>query len=310
MDWNGHADWDLQNVDATIYTVDQDAFTSSNGYQTYNWSTGVATNGGDSIIVSGQGFFVHANGASPRMDFPASQRFHRPSKEFVKTKDDSFENLLRIALTTEKGKNEMIIAFNKNTSEGNDPLFDAYHIGLNTSIGEIYATEGDSHYTHYWSPSIENHEIVPVNFEAHSNGTYKLNFSNTESFDSEIPIWLEDIKTNEWQDLRENPVYAFSANTEDDIARFNVHFAAPNSVEEFDVNSFANIYSYDKEIHINVPIDNFSGQAFIYNMLGEEILVKNVISNDNVITMNEDDTYFVVKLIGNEEVITKKVYIH
>ncbi len=311
MDWNGHADWDLTNVDATIYMVDQDAFAASNGYQTYNWNTGIATNGGDSIITSGQGFFIHANAAGASLDFPTSQRFHRPSKEFVKTNDGSIENLLRIALMTEKGENEMIIAFNKNTLEGNDPLFDAYHIDLNTSIGEIYATEGDNHYAHYWSPSIENHEVVPVNFEPHSNGTYKLNFSNTESFDSEIPIWLEDLKTDEWQNLRENPLYAFSATMEDDIARFNVHFAAPNAVEEIeDVNSFANIYSYEKEIHINIPMDNFSGQAFVYNMLGEEVLVKNVVSQDNVITMNEDDVYFVVKLVGNEDVITKKVYIH
>ncbi len=311
LDWNGDAAWDLQNVDATIYEVDQDAFATGNGYQTYNWSTGLGTNGGDSIISSGQGFFVHANAAGARMDFPVSQRFHRPSKDLVKGASSVNDpaNLLRIKLSNEKGQNEMFIAFNPNTVEGNDPLFDALHIELTSSIGEIYAAEGDAHYVQYWNPSIENHEVVPVNFEAHSNGVYSLTFSNIEGFDASIPIWLEDVKTNEWQDLRENAHYSFAATTDDDAARFRVHFAAPNNVEEFTDNSFANIYAYEKDIHIVTPAD-FSGQVYVYDLLGKEILTKNIQGESNVIPMDYQDTYFLVKLVGDDKVVTKKLYIH
>jgi hypothetical protein len=311
MDWSGNAAWDLQNVDATIYLIDQDDFAGGgNGYETYNWSTGLATNGADSIISAGQAFFVHANAAGARMDFPMSERFHRPFKELTKAADN-FDNFLRLTLQKDGYQNEMIIAFDKNTVEGVDPLFDAYHLGLNTSIGEIYASEGDNGFVQYWSPSIENHEVVPVSFEAHSNGAYSLVFSGVESFDEEIPVWLEDIKTGEWQNLRDNNQYSFAATTDDEIARFAVHFAAPTDVEEIeDANSFASIFTYEKNIHINIPMENFSGQAYVYDLLGKEVLVSNIGSGDNLIEMNDDNTYFIVKLVGNDNVVTKKVFIH
>ena len=305
LDWNGHADWDLQNVESTIQTWNHDVV----GYGTYNWNTGIGTNGMDNVIATGQSFFVHATASGARLDLPASQRIHRPNVEILKEAKTDPENLLRIIASKDGKQNEILIAFDKKTTEGFDPMYDACYLASSGSIADLYVTEGDEIYAQYWSPSIENHEIIPVNFEAHSNGNFVLSFANTEGFDSAIPIWLEDKKNNEWQNLRENNQYAFAATTEDDFARFNVHFATPNDVEE-GVNNTSNIYAYEKTVNIFVSEKNFSGTAHIYDLLGQEVIAKNVQSGCNQISMLVNNTYFVVKLVSADKIVTKKVYIH
>ena len=54
------------HVDPTIYEYDP---AQTNVYGTYNQTTGVTLNNGDSTIVSGQGFFVHANATGATLQF-------------------------------------------------------------------------------------------------------------------------------------------------------------------------------------------------------------------------------------------------
>jgi hypothetical protein len=76
------------------------------------------------------------------------------------------------------------------------------------------------------------------------------------------------------------------------------------------VNNTSNIYAYEKTVNIFVSEKNFSGTVHIYDLLGQEILTKTIHSGSNQIQLLQEDTYFVVKLVNADMIVTKKVYIH
>ena len=68
------------------------------------------------------------------------------------------------------------------------------------------------------------------------------------------------------------------------------------------------IYSNENNIYVNVP-EQISGDIVVVNMMGQEILRTDEAQGLNVLPMNDANTYYVVRVISNEEVVTGKVYI-
>jgi hypothetical protein len=87
--------------------------------------------------------------------------------------------------------------------------------------------------------------------------------------------------------------------------RFIVHFT-PLAVGENDAD-LINIYSSQKDVYVSVPA-NTRGNIMVYNLMGQKVVVNNINGSLNKVTL-EKSGYYVVKVNGNENVATKKVYI-
>ncbi len=300
LDWNGDASWDLHNVSPVIYFYDD----NDGAYDTYNYN-GMQTGGADSIIPPGQGFFVKALAPGAHMDFPASQRFHRPGKDLVKKSKPDFPNVLRVNLSKDGKENEMLLGFDTGTTPGYDPLYDAPYLDSPVSVGGIYALENGHKYTQYWNPSVEEIDAVSLGFEPHSPGIYELLFSNVENFEKGLPLWLEDRFTGNWQDLRSNPLYTFVAGEGDAAERFVLHFVEPQGVPEAS-NTGVNIYAYQHQIYVNLA-EATDARVRIYDVLGNITMEKRTqgtcVLNPPVVP----SAYYVVEVATGDNVVRKKI---
>jgi len=303
LDWNNHANWGLTNVTPTAYFYDG----ANTQYATWNASTGLGTNGkANGYIPSTQGFLVKATSTGASLTLPQAQRLHAESEAFLK--DGSNLNYLRAIVSSDFGYDESIIGFDKATAEGIDENFDAYYFPGNGTAPSLYTVDGIEYLAHNFHNQIEGNEVVPLNFEAKENGSYSFSFENIESFDLDVPIWLEDKKSESFTDIRDNNDYTFTGNLNDDYNRFNVHFANPEIPEEEEIAS--SIYSYEKKIYVVVSEELENSDITVYNLLGERITQKLAKKGMNIIEVSSNNQYYIVKLVGSQEIVTEKVFIH
>ena len=304
--WNGDASWNLNNVGAAMYIKNP----VSGNYVVWNYNTG-GSDINSGYIATGQGFWVRTadtTGTAASMTLPASQRSHN-NASFYKSSGGAFlpEQLL---LTVQKeGKTDKtIIGFIEDATVGYDGPYDATYLSGEEGVLSLYSMIGGANYALNHLPSIEEYKIVPIGFEPKLSGEFLLTSEWMESFPEDVPIYLEDIKDSYFQDLRSNPDYVFVADVNDDIHRFNIHFANPLDVEDYKLQSEVHIYAYNKTIYVKIP-ESLRGDIIVYNMLGEEITQHKNSSGLVKIPVNSSNSYFVVKVISEGEIGSEKVLI-
>ncbi len=169
IDWNSN--WASTNVGPTVYLYD-DAGTGN--YQTWNWNSGLGTNGKtNGNIAAGQGFWVRAadtTGVATSLTVPQGERLHS-SQAFLK---NSWDNLLRLQTIGENGSDETLICFSEEASTGFDTGLDAWHIMGNDDAPSLYSVLGNDSYAVNFLPSIEEMQAVPVSFMALQEGSYTI----------------------------------------------------------------------------------------------------------------------------------------
>ena len=141
---------------------------------------------------------------------------------------------------------------------------------------------------------------VPVGVKAGVPGEFTIAATKT----SEFPyVVLEDLMTGTFTDLKcSSYTFNYDMNFNN---RFIVHFT-PMIVFENPID-LINIYSSHKDIYISVP-ENIEGFTMVYNLIGQEVartMIKYVL---NKISLNKSG-YYVVKVLTNESVVTKKVFV-
>ena len=110
-----------------------------------------------------------------------------------------------------------------------------------------------------------------MHFEVVTDTIYTLNFSGMESFLPEATIILEDLKTNQKNDMRMNPQHSFTGSPSDNPERFHVHFSGAIGVQEQGGKSPVSIYSYNKTIFIAGLIEK-EKEVLVFSMIGKQIL--------------------------------------
>ena len=97
----------------------------------------------------------------------------------------------------------------------------------------------------------------------------------------ETDILLEDLLTGHVQDLRITPGYSFEAEINQDPNRFLIHFnPITTQINDPDVNSVINIYSWSNEIYIVTDDEESWKKGIIFiEYLRRERKIKMVIEN-------------------------------
>jgi hypothetical protein len=143
--------------------------------------------------------------------------------------------------------------------------------------------------------------MVPVGFTAVESGVFTISAIETSEFTNVV---LEDLFTQTQTNLLNNS-YTFNYTAGNQQNRFIVHFtplAVPETFEEM-----VNIFSFNSDVYITVPV-NTRGDIVIYNMMGQEVANTPINSAINKITL-EESAYYVVKVLSDESMVTKKVFI-
>jgi len=313
IDWNNHSDWDRQNVDASIYIYDLGSGGGSTGnYRVYNWNTTVGIPAGnDGMVATGQGFWLHANSTGARIDIPASQRAHS-TKAFYKNADSDWANLLRLRVdeTGSGFSHESVIAFSNGASAGFDAMYDASYLEGKDDAPAIYTVMGQENYAINFLHSYEENNKVPLNFYTGKDGQFTITATNLESFPYDLPIWLEDKKENNFQDLRQQGQYNFVAGLNDATDRFIVHFGNPLGIDDQKSIDMINIYAYGQKVYLDIPIEGFNqGRCIIYNMIGKKVAEEIVTGGLNEIAAPFNKGFYLVTLNSAKGFTSDKVFI-
>ena len=152
--------------------------------------------------------------------------------------------------------------------------------------------------------------MVRVHFEATVPGTFTLTAKFAESFNPQTAISLEDLKINQTQDLKINPVYTFTASQGDSPERFHLHFSGVNGINDHGNAGTIIIYSYGEEVFIKGLNETGGGELTIYNLMGKEIRHGSLPGNNLVrIPMPGYSGYFLIRIVSGIYCRTDKVYL-
>jgi hypothetical protein len=160
-------------------------------------------------------------------------------------------------------------------------------------------------------PWIGNSQVVPMGFSCGVNGNYSILASNLQSFQSNINIYLEDLKTNTTQDLDVNPLYDFSYTTSDNANRFLIHFNSPASVINNGQLSNMQIYSFENYVYVkNLVKGTTKGTIQIYDLLGRKVFQGTLKDAElNKFTLDVNEGYYMVNVITDDNSYNQKVYL-
>ena len=208
---------------------------------------------------------------------------------------------------------EALVLFNPDASKGFDSDFDAYKLTGLSSAPKLYSILPTINLAVNTLPKQFKNLAIPLGFEPGDDIDYSLSFFFGESLNSGYLVYLEDLKEHKFINLLLNPSYLFTAASGDDPFRFILHFSNSNNESDpsFPADEFTGnilIYSDNNNVYVNA-MNSITGEIAIYNMLGQEIIRKNMLTGLNKVNLNSTDNYYVVRIVHNEFIFTEKVLV-
>ncbi|MBK6965954.1 MAG: T9SS type A sorting domain-containing protein [Bacteroidales bacterium] len=293
-------DWDAFSTgayDAQVAVWDQ---AGAGNYIYWNGTVGSLTNG---IIPAQNGFFVKTATNGAALTIPMAAQVHSPMALYK----DAVANALELRANGNNYYDATFVHFNSNATADFDNQYDAFKLeGLETAP-QLYNMAAGYNLSINELP-FEGNEVVNLGFKCGVAGTYSLNASGMESFNSSTPILLEDLKLNILQDLRLNPVYSFNYATNDSEARFKLHFKAATGIAD-PANSGIFVYSYEHTVVIN-NTTNLNGEIRIFDMTGRELKDANMsATSETRLPLQVAVGTYIVKVTTAQGTVNQKVYV-
>jgi hypothetical protein len=289
IDWDAATGWTKTNVDnATYRHVNNSTWAEYVG--------GVGANGGTQYIAPCQGFFVGVTTGETigTLNMTNDVRTHSTAPFFK----DEVADVVRLEVSGNGYTNETVIRFLDLATSGFDGQWDAHKLfGTIAEAPAIYSSENGMMAIN----SLPETNTVPVGVKAGVPGVFTIAATETSEFSDVI---LEDLQTGTITDLKTNS-YTFNYDMNFDN-RFIVHFI-PLAVGENPAD-LVNIYSSQKDVFVSVPA-NTQGDIVVYNLMGQEVARSIINGVNNKITLNKS-AYYVIKVVSNETVVTKKVFVN
>ncbi len=229
IDWNAAAGWTKTNVGGTIYVRDN----ATGLFATWNGSVGV--NGGTRYIPIGQAFWIQAT-AAPTLS--ANENVKVAGQQTTFLKEAALTDLLRITMVKGTLRDETVIHFRNDAAAGYDAETDSRKFGNSTfnlssilSTGEVLAIN---------SSPFTCAQPVKLNIANAAAGTYVLEFSEMETFNSEVDITLVDNFLNKTIEITATNQYTFDVTSSPasfGSNRFSISFSEKTISDELQFSS-------------------------------------------------------------------------
>ncbi len=241
----------------------------------------------------GLGFFTEATGPGIFI-LTGSERDHGPDWFWKSEVTD----LVTLEVTGNDKSDITHIRFMEDASPAFEKTGD-FHKLFSNQIPQIYTTAGEDMLAVNVLPSTE---LVHMGFTTDVSGSYTIAAIETSDF---AYIILEDNLTGDKTSLLDGP-YTFDHIAGADPNRFIVHFTPLGTIEN-NADNIA-IYSNEKNIYVNIP-GQISGEIVVVNLMGQEVLRTDAVQGLNVLPVKDGKTYYIVRVVSNENAVTGKVYI-
>ena len=178
-------------------------------------------------------------------------------------------------------------------------------LGLGLGSGEELSIQGMSEF--------KSDMIIPIGFDVNSSGNYTINAGEILNFPAGTHVYLEDLTNKVSQDLTLNPTYTFYQATGNSQQatdyRFYLKFVTGQSTDlsVFEAYSNENLLIV-KYLTLN-PSPNGEGHLSVFNVLGQNVKELRMENGELRINLNVAPGTYLVRLVTNDRVYIKKVYI-
>lgn len=311
IDWDAGSGWTKTNLNSAIYIWSRalaDVDNPNGQYASYVF--GAATNTASQFIPVGQSFFVETDGNGPPvLEMNNAVRVHS-DQAFYKS-SQQLPDLMRIIAITENGDDEIVVRLLEDATPEFDPAYDASKLFGSETLPQLYSLTTDERMLSINSIALEEGaSVIPVGFEWPINGEVKLSFTELESFNTNITIFLEDMLTGEMINLQEQQVYAFIHDESNDALRFRLHFMDVVNVNEQQFSSYK-IWSYDNKVYVSIPA--LSGEKALIQLIDLQGKIvyqgEHLLNNPEIIAISSTQQLLIARVITGTQVFTQKVFI-
>ena len=304
-------DWDaigLKNNINDAYWIYLNDATNYGTYATYS-PVGGGTYGLDNLIPSNQGFFVKVllGSSSGSITMPKSA-LRANNKSILKAAQASYPKI-NIAGVNGIYEDETIIAFADIAEDGDDVYDATKRFGTNSNFIQLFTYENSESYAINCKNELTEDIVIPLGYRVVNTGAYQIKVTKEEDVFSQYDVMLEDKYSVETVNLGEQTSYSFTTNTSGNVLdRFAIHFikkSVTTDVENANLNTETNIYSYQKTIYISG--ENLEDGSYeIYDTNGRLVLNGKLNTKLNTIQTNLTGL-FIVKVIDKSKAQSEKV---
>jgi hypothetical protein len=316
IDWKASTGWTRALLSGGTSLFDYWIYNEDYGnYGVFNsgGSDESGTNGVTRYVAPGQAFFVKAaaTSASSRdlIIMNDNVRVHN-TQPWLKSSETA-NNVLRLKLTTEQNtfSDEMIIEFNSDFSgdEGSDKFY-----SLQQTAPEIWSVKNEKFYSINRYKEVTDNLTVNISAKCGVAGNYSIKALNIDNFTLCRKIYLDDLKTGNIINLKDNNSYYFSGNPDDDRERFRLTFAQPIGLEELESIRPVYLFCFEKDVFINAAKLNIGNcEVFVYDASGRMVYQGGyhpVEGNTKLCTLKFPGVY-IVKVISSSGTISDKIVI-
>ena len=305
IDWTSASGITKTDVDAALYYYDN----ATPGYKYYvNLTGGLGT--ATKYIAPMQGFMVHASAESGSVTIKNAARTHDGQNVFYKN-EQLTTNILDLKVEGNNRTDYTRICFYDQASENFDGDFDAYKLfSYNEATSELYSKTPDNTSLAINTQPLATMEggSVPISFKVGIAGNYTLSAEKLNSFSPDTYITLEDKGTGAFQKLNDNPVYVFSASSQDEADRFLLHFKDAASIPESGISETIRVWFNSGKLFVNS--NEGTTILSIFNVQGQNLLNYTLYgSGQKSIALKLPAGVYFARLINDNKMQTVKIII-
>ncbi len=190
---------------------------------------------------------------------------------------ENFENLLNIKASINGLKDEAFVWFNAEGTAEVDLKQDALKLFGAAEAPQLYTLSGDTKLSINELPVPENQTTLTMAFETQTSGKVTLNTFGSESFGSNVSLFLKDELAGNTINLKDQNTYTFEHNPVNQPNRFKLIF---NSTTGIDDEFGAKDRIWFSENHLHIAVHQPTSQPAtieVYNATGRQILKKSVL---------------------------------
>ena len=304
IDWKAASGWTRTNLVNSGGGYDMWIWNpAANNYGVYNSANSgdAGTNNVTRYVAPMQGYFVRA-ASQGNVVTTNEVRTHLGAGNWFKSASKQAGKFSLTANSLEgAGYDESLLEFGFNQNEDGAMKLSS---NVATAPGLFLPVKDNNLSVRYLTSPGQNPEI-PVDFLPGKDGNYSLIFRfMPEDYET---VMLEDLFKDYIQDLKNNPVYLFSAAKTDDPGRFILHFGAAD--KKYSDKLPARIYVSHKFLAVDLALVQDQSELTVYDITGRLILSTTLNGKQiHYLELASPKQFLIVKLRNNNGSRTQKIF--
>jgi photosystem II stability/assembly factor-like uncharacterized protein len=291
-------------------------------FDTYNGKSGVSTSNGANTITNlippMQAFWVKVKQGETggTLTFTNAMRHHKDdvgNKLKAPARTNSNTKLLRLEVSNGLKKDQTILYFNPDASNGFDSYDSPKMSNASNSIPELYTISNNEQLVINGMNNFIEGEEIPLGFNTGEANSFTIKALEITNFDNDLQIVLKDKVLNIQHDFKIKPEYNFSSNKMNDTNRFSIILRAPGfaagiTKNETKIGWLINRYNGNLQLQCSDEAVG-NGSISIFNSTGQKLESKTITGKIVELNQNYIKGIYFVRINSNNRIITEKIII-